>query len=46
MGQDYVVAMTVSGTLLAIKVARDKLRKHTHDKAEVTIEDDEQDDDS
>ena len=44
MGQEYVVAMTVSGTLLAIKVARDKFRKHTHDKAEVTIEDDEQDD--
>jgi hypothetical protein len=45
MGQEYVVEMAVSVTILAIKVAVDKFHKHTHDKAEVTIEDDEQDDD-
>jgi hypothetical protein len=40
MGQEYVVEMAVSGTILAIKVAVDKFHKHTHDKTEVTIEDD------
>ena len=45
MGQAFVVAMVVKGTDLAIKIAIDKFRKHTHGEAEVTIEDDEQDDD-
>ena len=45
MGQAVVIAMVVKGTDLAIKVAVDKFRKHTHDQAEVTIEDDKQDDD-
>jgi hypothetical protein len=46
MGQNYVVAMMVVGTTQAIKVAIDKFHKHTHDQAEVTIEDDEQGNDS
>lgn len=46
IGQGVVVAMVVRGTDLAIKVAVDKFRKHMHGMgAEVTIEDDEQDDD-
>jgi hypothetical protein len=45
MAQEVIVNMVTSGSLLAIRVALDKFRKHMHATAEATIEDDGQDDD-
>lgn len=45
MGQEVIVQMVAAGGLVAIKAAVDKFRDLMRDRAEVTIEDDEQDDD-
>ena len=44
-GQDVVVIMLAAGGYDAIKAAVDKFRNYMHDRAEATIEDDEQDND-
>jgi hypothetical protein len=45
MAQEVIVNMVTSGSLLSIRVAVDKFRKHMYGRAEATIEDDGQDDD-
>jgi len=45
MAQEVIVQMVATGGVAAIATAIAKFRKHVHHRAEVTIEDDEQDDD-
>jgi hypothetical protein len=45
MAQETVVQMVATGSLLAIKVAVDKFRKHMRGKVEVTVEVDKRVDD-
>jgi hypothetical protein len=45
IGQRVIVAIVARGTLAAIEVAIAKFRKHMRGRAEVIIEDDEQDED-
>jgi hypothetical protein len=42
MAQEVIVNMVAAGNLVAINVAVDKFRKHMHDRATATIEDDEE----
>jgi hypothetical protein len=44
MAQEVVVQMVATGGVAAIATAIAKFRKHMHDRAEVTIEDDELED--
>jgi hypothetical protein len=42
VAQEIIVQMVAAGDLVAIKVAVDKFRKHMRDRAQATIEGDEQ----